>query len=214
MITVKQFIVNPVQENCYVISDSTNDAVIIDCGCFDMNEWNKIKGYIHSNQLKIVAVLNTHLHFDHALGIRFPFEEFGITAQAHHGDLPLYQNMGGQLRLFFGDVFAGIAMPPIQTSLKDNDIIAFGDHKLQVIETPGHSQGGLCFYCKEENILWSGDTLFEGSIGRTDLEGGNYSTLIHSITDKLLTLPENTRVYPGHGPYTTIADEKKYNPYL
>ena len=214
MITIKQFVVNPVQENCYVVSDQTNEAVIIDCGCFNANEWDKIKGYIHSNELKVIAVLNTHLHFDHVLGNRYPFEDFSITAQAHHGDLNLYQNIGTQLSMFFGDVFSGISMPPIHTNLKDNDSIAFGTHNIQVIETPGHSKGGVCFYCKEENSLWSGDTLFEGSIGRTDLEGGNYTTLIHSITEKLLTLPEETKVYPGHGPYTTIADEKKYNPYL
>lgn len=214
MITIKQFIVNPVQENCYVLSDFTNEAVIIDCGCFDNREWGKIKGYIDNNGLKIKAVLNTHLHFDHVLGNRFPFEDYGIVAQAHHGDLDLYLNIEQQLSMFFGNTFSSINMPQISTSLKNNDLIRFGEHTLQVIETPGHSQGGLCFYCKEESMLWSGDTLFEGSVGRTDLQGGNHATLIRSITDKLLTLPDDTRVYPGHGPYTTIGDEKKYNPYL
>lgn len=214
MITIKQFIVNPVQENCFVVSDASNEAVIIDCGCFSANEWIGIKNYISSNNLKVVALLNTHLHFDHVLGNRFPYEDFGLVAQAHSNDLSLYQNIGTQLSLFFGDMFRGINMPKINTNLKSNDLIAFGTHKLKVIETPGHSRGSVCFYCEEENTLWSGDTLFEGSIGRTDLEGGNYATLIKSITDKLLTLPENTKVYPGHGSYTTIADEKMYNPYL
>ncbi len=214
MLTIKQFVVNPVQENCYVLSDESGEAAIIDCGCFDQSEWNRVKGYLHTNGLTVKHLLNTHLHFDHALGNRFVTADCGIIAKAHKGDLPLYNKMGVQLQMFFGNTFDGLSMPQIDTSLKDGDSITFGTHTLQVLATPGHSAGGVCFHCKEENVLWSGDTLFEGSIGRTDLEGGNYSTLINSITTKLLPLPDETKVYAGHGAYTTIGDEKRFNPYL
>ncbi len=214
MLTIKQFVVNPVQENCYVLSDESGEAAIIDCGCFDQSEWNKIKGYIHTNGLTVKHLLNTHLHFDHVMGNRFATEDFGIIAKAHKGDLPLYNKLDQQLQMFFGTAFNELSIPQIDTSLKSNDIINFGTHSLQVLCTPGHSAGGVCFYCKEENMLWSGDTLFEGSIGRTDLESGNYATLINSISNTLLPLPDNTRVYPGHGPYTTIGDEKRFNPYF
>lgn len=214
MIYIKQFIVNPVQENCYVVSDDTLEAVIIDCGCFEQKEWDKIKSYIKAENLKIVHLLNTHLHFDHTLGNRFVYNDFCIMAKAHHGDSSLYSHTHQQLSLFFGNAFSGISIPIIDTSLKTNEILVFGEHKIKVLHTPGHSQGGVCFYCEEEDALWSGDTLFEGSVGRTDLEGGNYSTLIKSINENLLSLPGETRVFPGHGPMTTIGDEKKFNPYI
>lgn len=214
MISIKQFTVNPVQENCYVISDDTHEAIIIDCGCFEQREWDKIKSYLTAEKLKVVHLLNTHLHFDHTLGNRFVYECFGIQAKAHHGDATLYSHTDLQLSQFFGNAFSGLSMPSIDTTLKPNEIICFGKHKIKVLYTPGHSQGGVCFYCEEENALWTGDTLFEGSIGRTDLQGGNYSTLIKSINDNLLCLPDETRVFPGHGPMTTIGDEKRFNPYI
>ncbi len=214
MITIKQFVVNPLQENCYVVSDESGEAVIIDCGCFDESEWNRIKRYLSDNNLTVKHLLNTHLHFDHVLGNRFVWQDFGIKAKANAGDFSIYEQMGGQLRMFFGNVFDGMRMPAIDASLTNGTRITFGTHSLRVLHTPGHSEGGICFHCEEEGVLWAGDTLFENSIGRTDLEGGNYGRLIKSITEKLLTLPDETKVYTGHGPHTTIGNEKRFNPYL
>ncbi len=214
MLNVNRFIVNPVQENCFIASDDSGEGVIIDCGCFDTTEWEEIKKYIEQNNITIKHLLNTHLHFDHVLGNRFVHTDLGLTAKCHEGDLAIYEKMEEQLRLFFGNAFNGISMPSIDTSLNSNDLIKFGKHTLQVIHTPGHSAGGLCFYCEEEKTLWVGDTLFNGSIGRTDLEGGDYNTLIRSITDNLLVLPEDVVVHPGHGASTTICNEKRFNPFL
>ena len=198
MIYIKQFIVNPVQENCFVVSDDTLEAVIIDCGCFEQKEWDKIKSYIKAENLKIVHLLNTHLHFDHTLGNRFVYNDFGIMAKAHHGDSSLYSHTHQQLSLFFGNAFSGISIPIIDTSLKTNEILVFGEHKIKVLHTPGHTDCSTSLYCEKHKMLFSGDTLFRGTWGRTDLPTSNFAEIINSITEKLMILPEDTIVYPGH----------------
>lgn len=211
---VKIFAVNPLEVNCYVVSDETKEAVIIDCGCFHPDEWVEIKNYIVKEQLKVVHLLNTHLHFDHIMGVPMVYNDLGLAPEANKNDLSIYNNVGKQISMFINMNVDHIEMPPLGRELRDGDTIEFGTHSFMVIQTPGHTRGGVCFYCKEENALFTGDTLFQCSIGRTDLEGGCYEDIIQSVKERLLVLPPETKVYPGHGPSSSIEFERKYNPYL
>lgn len=211
---VKIFAVNPLEVNCYVVSDDTKEAVIIDCGCFHPDEWVEIKNYIVKEQLKVVHLLNTHLHFDHIMGVPMVYNDLGLAPEANKNDLSIYNNVEKQISMFINMNVDHIEMPPLGRELRDGDTIEFGTHSFMVIQTPGHTKGGVCFYCKEENALFTGDTLFLCSIGRTDLEGGCYEDIIQSVKERLLVLPPETKVYPGHGPSSSIEFEKKYNPYL
>lgn len=211
---VKIFAVNPLEVNCYVVSDDTKEAVIIDCGCFHPDEWAEIKNYIVKEQLKVVHLLNTHLHFDHIMGVPMVYNDLGLAPEANKNDLSIYNNVGKQISTFINMNVDHIEMPPLGRELRDGDTIEFGTHSFMVIQTPGHTKGGVCFYCKEENALFTGDTLFQCSIGRTDLEGGCYEDIIQSVKERLLVLPPETKVYPGHGPSSSIEFEMKYNPYL
>lgn len=214
MLNVKTFPVNPLEVNCYVISDTTKEACIIDCGCFHQEEWEVIKQHIISEGLIVKHLLNTHFHFDHIFGLGYVYEDFQLQPEGSDSDIFLYEDLEQQISHFLIPNFPHKPPPPLGTPLHHNDIISFGNHTLKVIATSGHTPGGLCFYCQEENCLFSGDTLFCGSIGRTDLPGGDYSQIIKSITLHLTTLPPETKVYPGHGPATTIERETKYNSYL
>lgn len=211
---VKIFAVNPLEVNCYVVSDDTKEAVIIDCGCFHPDEWVEIKNYIVKEQLKVVHLLNTHLHFDHIMGVPMVYNDLGLAPEANKNDLSIYNNVEKQISMFINMNVDHIEMPPLGRELRDGDTIEFGTHSFMVIQTPGHTKGGVCFYCKEENTLFTGDTLFQCSIGRTDLEGGCYEDIIQSVKERLLVLPPETKVYPGHGPSSSIEFERKYNPYL
>lgn len=211
---VKIFAVNPLEVNCYVVSDDTKEAVIIDCGCFHPDEWVEIKNYIVKEQLKVVHLLNTHLHFDHIMGVPMVYNDLGLAPEANKNDLSIYNNVEKQISTFINMNVDHIEMPPLGRELRDGDTIEFGTHSFMVIQTPGHTKGGVCFYCKEENTLFTGDTLFQCSIGRTDLEGGCYEDIIQSVKERLLVLPPETKVYPGHGPSSSIEFERKYNPYL
>ncbi len=212
MITIKTFTFNPIQENTYVVHDETGEAIVIDAGCYFENEKKALQSYIDDNKLKLVKVLNTHLHFDHQFGNKFLFDTYGIAPEAHGGDEFLLK------RVVKGAVIYGLPVQedaqPIGTYLQENQEISFGNTILKTIHVPGHSPGHLVFNCEKELVLFAGDVLFRGSIGRTDLEQGDYGTLIRNITEKLLILPDDTVVYPGHGPSTTIGDERVSNPYL
>lgn len=201
-----------------MVSDDTQEAAIIDCGCFTEEEWQTVKHYLEQNGLKPTLLLNTHLHFDHALGNRFAVRDYHLKAAASIGDYGIYSKMAEQVTVFLGVAFAkqlGTGFTAQLTPpLNDGDTIRLGNHKLEVIATPGHTPGGLCFYCEEEKVLFAGDSLFMGSIGRTDLPGGNYRSLIEALTGRILTLPAETTVYTGHGPSTTISYESQFNPYL
>ena len=198
---IKTFEVNPLCENCYVVSDDTKEAVIIDCGCSDEHEWEDIKKYISSEGLEVKHLLNTHLHFDHVWGNTFVHRDLGLRPEANYEDLHIYEHIPHP------------PLPPLGTSLLDGSEITFGNTTLKVLTTPGHSRGCICFYSEKDDVLFSGDTLFCGSCGRTDLEGGNYHDIMLSL-QKLATLPDQTKVFCGHGPSTTIEREKRYNLYL
>ena len=211
--TIKTFEVNPLCENCYVVSDETKQCVIIDCGCSDEYEWGEIKKYINAEGLEVKNLLNTHLHFDHVWGNTFVYRDLGLRPEANYEDLTIYEHMDEQIRSVVGVGIPHPPLPPLGTSLLDSSEITFGNTTLKVLTTPGHSRGSICFYAEKDNVLFSGDTLFCGSCGRTDLEGGSYHDIMLSL-QKLSTLPDSTKVFCGHGPSTTIEREKQYNLYM
>lgn len=211
MIQIKQLILNPFQENTYVVYDETNEAIIIDAGCYTLPDVEKVENFISSKNLVVKYLITTHGHIDHILGIDSLRNIYKVKCLAHGGDIPLIQTAPTHA-LMFGLIFE--KSPEIDTLVEEGDKITFGNSTFEVIHTPGHSMGGVCYYSPKQKILFSGDTLFRGSIGRTDLMGGNYEALIASITHKLLTLGDDVVVYPGHGDSTTIEYEKQNNPYL
>jgi hydroxyacylglutathione hydrolase len=210
--TIKTFTFNPIQENTYLVYDETNEAVVIDAGCVSEIEKRALKNYIENNNLTLKRVLNTHLHFDHQFGNKFLFTTYGIKPEAGKEDEYLLENVIAQTRSF-GMAFDEEAQS-IGSYITDNQEIKFGNTTLVALHVPGHSQGHMAFYDQKDGILFAGDVLFRGSIGRTDLPKGDYATLILSITNKLLPLPDSTVVYSGHGPSTTIGFERKNNPFL
>lgn len=210
---IKLFTVNPLGVNCYLAYDDTKEGVLIDCGCSSESEWRTIKTFIDSEGIKVKHLLNTHLHFDHVWGLPYVANELGLKPEANELDLPLYNNINEMIENLFGFRIPLPAMPTIGIYLHNGDTITFGESELKVIATPGHSKGSLCFYSEKENVLFSGDTLFKTSIGRTDLEGGCMTEILQSL-HKLMELPPETDVLSGHGPSTTIAFELKNNMYL
>ena len=211
MLKLKQFVNNPYQENTYVLSDETGSCVIIDPGMYNATEQNAVVNYIKGNGLKPELLLNTHCHIDHVLGNKFIFDIYGLKPQIHRGELPLLHAVPSYAPQ---QGFNYEVSPEPEVFLTEEDIIHFGNSSLQIILAPGHSPAHLCFYHEDSKILIGGDVLFYGSIGRTDLPGGNFETLISSIKNKLFVLPDDTQVYPGHGPATTIGFEKANNPFL
>lgn len=210
--TIKTFTFSPFQENTYVLHDETNQAIIIDAGCLNDGEKRILKMYIDENKLTLIHLLNTHLHLDHQFGNKFIYQTYGIKPEACEEDEFLLRNVSIQARLF-GLAFNETAQE-IGSYITDNHEIKFGNISLKALHVPGHSPGSMAFYSEKDGILFAGDVLFQGSIGRTDLEKGDYATLIRSIQNRLLPLPDSTVVYCGHGPATTIGDERVNNPYL
>jgi hydroxyacylglutathione hydrolase len=211
MMKIEKFVVGPLGENSFVISDKTGECIFIDPGFYFEEEFEEISDYIYDNKLKPVKIINTHCHFDHIMGVEFIRKKYGIPFFAHKDDLFLIGNATEQAR-FFG--FEMNPVLPVDAYLNEKDKIAFGDSELKVIHVPGHSPGHVVFYSDEDRILIAGDVLFYGSIGRTDLPGGDYQALISGIKEKLFALPDNTKVYAGHGPETSLGFEKENNPFL
>ena len=213
MLNVKSFQVNPLQENCYVVSDDSKECVIIDCGAYYDAECQAIDNYLRDNQLSPVHLLATHGHLDHNFGNAHLFEKYALKVEICAEDQSLVEHLPEQALTLFGMQISD-DQPPIGKLLTNGDRITFGHHNLQVLHTPGHSQGSCLFYDKEEHIVFSGDTLFRMSIGRTDFPEGSWQQMQQSLTTIAKALPADTVVYPGHGPQTTIADELKYNSFL
>lgn len=212
-LSVKCFQFNMFGENTYLVWDpDSRDAAIIDAGMLYDNEWRKFDAFVKSEGLNIKLLLNTHLHIDHLFGMEGVSKRYGVGLSASVADAFLGERIMDQAVMF------GLRQPmgkvTIANPLEDGDEIAIGGETLKVIATPGHSPGGLCFYNEANALLFTGDTLFQYGIGRTDLPGGNYSVLIHSIINRLLTLPDSTTVFPGHGAPTTIATERTDNPFI
>ena len=213
MLKVKRFECNMLSENCYVVSDETHECVIIDCGAFYPEEGQAVVGYIRAAGLMPRHLLCTHGHFDHCMGNGYIYREFGLKPEVHADDEFLMVKMQQQTSDILG-VDIALDVPPVGRYLTADDLISFGSHQLSILHTPGHTPGGIIFYCSEEQTAFSGDTLFRMSIGRTDFERGSYSQMMDSLQGVVAKLPPATTVYPGHGPQTTIADELRYNPYL
>jgi glyoxylase-like metal-dependent hydrolase (beta-lactamase superfamily II) len=209
---VHQFTFNLFSENTYILTDNySKDCIIIDPGCSNYYEQNILMDFIQNHQLKPVLLINTHCHIDHVFGNQWVKDTFKIPFYAHEKEmdnlhkLPMYAPMFG--------------IPPFSSPFPDRyidekDIITFSKTTLKILFAPGHSAGSICFYHAESHQIISGDVLFRGSIGRYDLPGGNYHTLIKSIKEKLLPLPDQTIIYSGHGEPTTINEEKEFNPFL
>jgi hydroxyacylglutathione hydrolase len=211
MLTVQRFTFNPVQENTYVVYNEKGHCCIIDPGCYFASEEEQLKEFVEQNRLTPVLLLNTHCHLDHIFGNYFIHKTFGLPLHLHKLEKPVldYGPAAGQLwELPFVNYDGELKF------LEDDDVITIGDDELKVLFTPGHSPGHVSFYSKENKFILSGDVLFEGSVGRTDLPGGDFAILQETIKTRLYTLPEDTVVYSGHGNTTTIGDEMKSNPYV
>lgn len=213
MLKIQKFVTNMITENCYVVSDETREAVIIDCGAEDAEHEAMIARYIEGEQLRPVRHICTHAHFDHIFGCGFVEEHYHIAPECHTADASLYNDMDQQCLAFLG-AHNRHRMPALGHLLSEGEEICFGNHSFQVIHTPGHTPGGVCFYCAQEKALFSGDSLFCMSIGRTDFPGGNFEDLRSSLKQKIMTLPADVTVYPGHGDATTIGYERDNNPYM
>lgn len=207
----KQFVFNPIQENTYVVYDETREAVIIDAGNFNERENAALTDFISGKNLIVKAVLCTHCHWDHIFGLDWVAQQYKPEIYCHAEDLPWIENFS-HICMSYG--FGERKAPYPTNFIADSQTIKFGNTVLTVLHTPGHSAGGVCFYCEADNVLFSGDTLFFSSIGRADLPGGSEPQLISSIRDKLLVLPDSTAVLPGHGLQTSIGFERTNNPYL
>lgn len=214
MIKVKQFEFNLFGVNTYVLWDAdTLQAAVVDPGMSDPDECRTLSDFIELQRLQVVMLVNTHLHIDHTLGNDYVKERYDVGLTAHPADAPLGAGRAEQARMFR---LAGAPLTPvtIDVPVKQGDKLYLGQSSLEVLEVPGHSPGSIALYSEADGFVITGDALFRGSIGRTDLPGGDHATLVGAITSRLLSLPGTTMVYPGHGPVTTIATEARSNPYL
>ena len=211
MFTVKAFTFSPVQENTYVLFNETGAAIVIDPGCYFEEERDLLQNFITQNKLEPKLLLNTHCHLDHVFGNKWIHENWDLLLHIHPNEkqvLDFAPASGLMWNLPFDNYNAELVY------LQEGQKVQLGTDELEMIFAPGHSPGHLCFYCRKQGFLIGGDVLFRESIGRTDLPGGNHATLISNIKTKLFTLPDETVVYSGHGPATTIGYEKKHNPFL
>lgn len=212
MTQVQVFEFNPFAENTYVVYDDTGACIVVDPGCYDERERNALQNFIAQKKLRPVRLLNTHCHLDHVFGNAFVARTWGLTLEIHRGEIPVLERFQVVCQMY------GVPVNELQPApgafLEAGGTIEFGETKLDILFTPGHSPASVSFYCREEGFVVAGDVLFYEGIGRTDLPGGDFNTLIQSIRTQLFTLPGETLVYPGHGPSTTVRHEMEYNPFL
>ena len=199
--------------NTYILwDDISREALIVDPGMINEKEQKEIKAFLDANNLNLKHLINTHMHIDHAFGISYVKENYNLKLECNLEDQFLAQRLNEQANMF------GLPIPmsdlQIDKDLKDGEKIQLGDEHISILHLPGHSPGSVVLYAPQSNFIISGDVLFNTSIGRTDLPGGNYAQLINAINNKLMTLPDDVIVYPGHGPETSIGYEKQNNPYL
>ena len=210
MLQIAKFTFNPFQENTYIVYDGS-EAIIVDPGCWQHEEHQSLEEYLQKNALKPVRLVLTHAHIDHIMGNAWVFDRFGLKPELHQADEFILSN-GPQVARLYGLPYE--ASPDAGAFLREGDRIRIGEDELEVIHLPGHSPGHVGFFQKDQRFIVQGDVLFQGSIGRTDLPGGDHQTLIRSIKEKLLVLGDDVKVYCGHGPETTIGAEKRSNPFL
>ncbi len=210
MITVRPFVFNPFSENTYVLYDETNEALIVDPGCYGSQEQKTLSDFIKSSKLKVKLLLNTHCHIDHVLGNDFVKTTYQVPLLIS----PLEENLLRAVKTYAPNYgFANYREAEPDRWLSEGDEITWGNSLLKVLALPGHSPGHIGLYSQAQQFVLSGDVLFQGSIGRTDLPGGDLDTLIESIHKKLFVLPDEVVVYAGHGADTTLGEEKKDNPF-
>ncbi|PLW93744.1 MAG: MBL fold hydrolase [Marinilabiliales bacterium] len=208
---IKTFVFNSFLVNTYLIQNDSGEVVIVDPACYNDTEQNELKSYIENKRLNVKMALSTHGHIDHILGNQFVQKTFNCPLLAHKDSEMYYKHAPSYGSVFSLDA-SDIGYP--DGELNDGQEIELGELKFEIIYTPGHAEGSVCIHIPEEKVLFSGDVLFQMGIGRTDLPGGNYNVLMDSIKNKLFNLPEETLVYPGHGPSTTIGAEKNENPFF
>jgi len=211
MIQLEILIFNSFQVNTFLLWDETGDCLVVDPAFYSEEERRMFDDLISERGLKLTAQINTHCHVDHVLGVQHILSQYGCPLRAHREEAKVLENAP-----LMGNIF-GLNVEPISgidKNIEDNEIIHIGNQSLQSIHVPGHSPGSLAFYSREEGFVITGDALFQGSIGRTDLPGGDYDQLIQSIRSRLLVLPMETVVYPGHGSSSTISYECTENPFL
>ncbi len=206
-----RLVFSPIEVNTYILADDSGTCAIIDCGCYNEEEFSTLTALIEKKNLIPQLLLNTHCHLDHVFGNRLVLSKYGLRTLCHSGDeknrLDSLKHAG-----FFG---LDMEMPPEPGGyIEDGQILTFGSVSLKALHVPGHSAGSLAYFAEKDGFVFTGDALFDGSIGRTDIPGGDYDTLINSIKNKLFVLPPGTIVYPGHGGKTTIEKEMKSNPYF
>ncbi|MEK7257354.1 MAG: MBL fold metallo-hydrolase [Bacteroidota bacterium] len=211
-ISVEKFTFNPFSENTYVLHDDTGECIIIDPGCYEPHEKIELSQFIINNNLRPVRLLNTHCHIDHVFGNKFVADTWSLPLEIHEGELPVLEALPEISRYFGIPLQEPSPMPG--KFIREGDLIEFGNSKLEVLFTPGHSPASLSFFCREDRFVIAGDVLFYGSIGRTDLPGGDYDTLISSIKTQLFPLGDDVKIYSGHGADTSIGFERKHNPFL
>lgn len=211
MLTVRSFTFNPVEENTYVLYNEQGQCCIIDPGCYFPEEQSRLKTFIENNGMQPTLLLNTHCHLDHVFGNRFIHDTWGLTLHIHEKEKPMLDlapASGLMWQLPFDNYEGELVF------IKEGEKIKLGNDEMEILFTPGHSPGHVCFYHEAGGFVIGGDVLFNMGIGRTDLPGGDFDTLINSIQTQLFTLPNETKVYPGHGPMTTIGFEKMNNPFV
>ena len=211
MLQVQTFTFNPFQENTYLISNEKKQCWIVDPGMYNAAENKHFIEKIEQQQLKPQAVINTHCHIDHIMGVKFVTDTYRIPFFLHEKELQVLNNARASAALF-GLVFNETPSP--SGYLKATPSFMLGEDEISILFTPGHSPGSICLYSAKENWIIGGDVLFQGSIGRTDLQGGHHQTLLNSIENELMILPDDVIVYPGHGAATTIGEERTGNPFL
>ncbi len=210
MIQIQTFTFNPFEENTYLVYDDSGEGVVIDPGCYEKSEKDALVQFIRDKKIQLKYLLNTHCHIDHVLGNNFVKETYHVPFLIHKNDEPLLRSVKAYAPSYGFNLYQE-ALP--DNFLSEGDTVSFGKTRLDVLFLPGHAPGHIGFYHQESFSLFSGDVLFEQSIGRTDLPGGDLNTLIKSIQQKIFALPDHVNIYPGHGAPTTVGQEKYSNPY-
>lgn len=211
MLSIQSFVFNPFQENTYLLYNEAGEAIIIDPGFNNPSEIQEFTAFIEQEHLSPKLLLNTHCHIDHVLGNRYIYDTYGLMPSFHEGEVPVLLEVD-QYAMQMGFHYQAAPIP--ETFLQAKETITWGADELKCLFVPGHSPGHICFYLASQKLLIAGDTLFQRSIGRTDLPGGKHEVLLQSIKEQLYTLPDEVIVYPGHGSATTIGAEKQHNPYI
>ncbi len=207
---INKFTLNPLQENTYLVTDAKKNGVLIDPGCYFQEEKEALKNFIQKENIELKAIINTHAHLDHIMGIAYIKSQFDVPLYLHKED-EITLNMGEQSAQLYGLTLFESSPQPDEW-LEEGQELRFGDIQFKVLFGPGHAPGHVAFYNADENILIGGDIIFRGSYGRVDLPGGDFETLKKTINNSIFTLPEKTLIYTGHGPETTVGDEKGSNP--